>query len=312
MGFGLQYDVGRDEIGLALTLSWLPPNRSSGRPELTPNITRELLSVIEGAVTSQSKGRRAPRLRWYDAIVRQVGSSQPPQVTIVVKREDGNIDESLGDVVLGLVERAIGQEKLIIECPSEATGHVGTSIARVASAALTLPRVVPREIPRAHVLRLGRLGSGVEAVVWRAQVLDRTRQTPPMQVALKEPREGSGVMRDDIEREAAMMALLQHDNVIRLVGVVTIPRSMPAVVIVEYCELGAVDEHLRKQPGAAPMVLRLSFCADIAAGLGYLASRRMVHRDVAARNVSTCLPLCSGMLWTPASTYIRLPCSIDV
>jgi hypothetical protein len=34
------------------------------------------------------------------------------------------------------------------------------------------------------------------------------------------------------------------------------------------------------------MVLRLSFCHDIAIGLNYIASRRVVHRDMAARNVS--------------------------
>ena len=83
-----------------------------------------------------------------------------------------------------------------------------------------------------------------------------------------------------------MMALLTHGNVVKLFGVVTIPHQMPIVILIEYCEEGAVDEYLRERSGSTSMGLRLSFCADIAAGLGYLASRRVVHRDVAARNVS--------------------------
>ena len=146
--------------------------------------------------------------------------------------------------------------------------------------------MVPREIDRQQVLRLGELGNGSEAVVWRAQVVDKTRRHPPFPVALKEPRQGGGVTRDDIELEAAMMALLDHSNVVKLVGVVTMPREMPAVLIIEFCEGGALDEYLKQRPGMTTMVLRLSFCADVASGLGYLASRRVVHRDVAARNVS--------------------------
>jgi serine/threonine protein kinase len=33
--------------------------------------------------------------------------------------------------------------------------------------------------------------------------------------------------------------------------------------------------------------LLLSYCHDVANGLHYLSSRKMVHRDIAARNVST-------------------------
>ena len=279
VGFGLQYNVGRDEIGLVLTLSWLPIDHLSARPELTPEITSGLLSAIEQVVTSQ--GRPAPSWRWHTAKVRKV-STEPLLVTVVAKQSNANTDSSVcGDSVLSLVMQGIASDKMRVEL------HDDVNFVRVTSGALLLPRVEPREIPRTHVLRLGQLGSGSEAVVWRAQIQNRAGRAPPFQVALKEPRQGSAVMRDDIEREAAMMALLTHGNVVKLFGVVTIPRQMPTVILVEYCENGAVDEHLRQRPGTTSMELRLSLCADIAAGLGYLASRRVVHRDVAARNVST-------------------------
>lgn len=54
---------------------------------------------------------------------------------------------------------------------------------------------------------------------------------------------------------------------------------------------GSVDRYLREAHGSdtvvVSMTLRLSFCADVAAGLGYCANRRLVHRDVAARNVGS-------------------------
>lgn len=109
-------------------------------------------------------------------------------------------------------------------------GFNGTIL--VTSVSLMLPRLVPREIDLQQVVRLGMLGSGAEAVVWRAQVKDRAGSLP-LTVALKEPRQGSGVTRDDIEREAAIMVLLDHSNVVKLVGVITHPREMPAVLLME-------------------------------------------------------------------------------
>lgn len=279
-GFGTQYDVGPDEIGLALTLLWLPTNYLSGRAELTPEVINGLLSTMERATASKVKHstHRSPHLAWKTAKVWLV-ATDPLEAAVVVKLPDGDTDPKISDVVLGLVQRAIQSDAVQFKCVDGAT-------VRVTTAALMLPQVVPREIDRELVIRLGELGSGSESVVWRAQVADKARRHPPFPVALKEPRQGGGVTRDDIELEAAMMALLDHSNVVRLVGVVTMPREMPAVLIIEFCEYGALDEYLRQRPGTASMVLRLSFCADVASGLGYLASRRVVHRDVAARNVS--------------------------
>lgn len=80
----------------------------------------------------------------------------------------------------------------------------------------------------------------------------------------------------------------EHPNVLALVGVVTIPRGMPVLLLLVYCESGALDSYLRdaiEQGNITPAVLRLSWIADIADGLRYLASVRIVHRDVAARNI---------------------------
>jgi serine/threonine protein kinase len=48
--------------------------------------------------------------------------------------------------------------------------------------------------------------------------------------------------------------------------------------------LGQVSD---SDPIALDTSMLLSYCHDVATGLHYLSSRNMVHRDIAARNVST-------------------------
>eukprot|EP00035_Acanthoeca_spectabilis_P002076 m.84916 g.84916 ORF g.84916 m.84916 type:complete len:332 (-) comp11334_c1_seq1:49-1044(-) len=61
---------------------------------------------------------------------------------------------------------------------------------------------------------------------------------------------------------------------------------MPALLLLTYCEHGDL---LRFVTDAKATELNtsmlLTFCADVAAGMSYLSSRRIVHRDIAARNV---------------------------
>ena len=93
--------------------------------------------------------------------------------------------------------------------------------------------------------------------------------------------------RDALLREAALVALLQHEHVVGLIGVVTVPRRMPPLLLLTYCEHGELLNFVRQvSPDEVDASMLLTFCADVAAGLSYLSSRRIIHRDVAARNVS--------------------------
>jgi non-specific protein-tyrosine kinase len=51
----------------------------------------------------------------------------------------------------------------------------------------------------------------------------------------------------------------------------------------ELCQGGSLDVVLKKMP-ALPLKEKLQICLDVARGLEYLHSRRIIHRDVAARN----------------------------
>lgn len=239
------------------------------------------------------------------------------------------------------------------------------------------------------MVRIEALGSGVAGEVFKATVTEpklnipkcKFLQSPPApvtwfnlivdcacldiiadNVAVKLVKEGMAA-REDLLGEAALMALLDDTNIVRLVGVVTVPRDMvrsppsqtpfsnlhrlnsvltaylsflfqyvasqspprsthpfvvaeplslkltltlfvglslirllintacrlclqPALLLMEYCENGSVLEFVDGQDfESLTTMTRLSFCHDAARGLEYLEARKVVHRDVAARNL---------------------------
>lgn len=61
---------------------------------------------------------------------------------------------------------------------------------------------------------------------------------------------------------------------------------MPALLVLEYCEHGTLLDHVRNSEyDTLDTSMMLTYCHDVACGMHYLSSRRIVHRDVAARNV---------------------------
>ncbi|XP_065899814.1 ephrin type-A receptor 4a-like [Dysidea avara] len=90
-------------------------------------------------------------------------------------------------------------------------------------------------------------------------------------------------------QEAAIMCQFDHDNVIKLYGVVT---EAPVMIALEYMSRGDLRNFLyimrpSSQETLHPKLslLLLKFCQEIAAGMAYLAGKQFVHRDLAARNV---------------------------
>ena len=87
-------------------------------------------------------------------------------------------------------------------------------------------------------------------------------------------------------REAALGALLEHRNVLATVGVVTRPRDVPALLLLSFCPEGTLEALAATATATSVTVAeRLTYCAQTLQGLQYIASIRIVHRDVAARNV---------------------------
>lgn len=139
----------------------------------------------------------------------------------------------------------------------------------------------PRELPRSNLTILEELGKGAFGAVYKG--LLEIRPHPAYLVAVKSLHESlsDGGSRRELLEEAAVMAQLDHKNIVKLVGVVTVGK--PIYVVIEFCEHGSLKAYLE---GNDPTLhQQLHFCLDSAQGLEHIHSVGFVHRDVAARNV---------------------------
>jgi hypothetical protein len=126
------------------------------------------------------------------------------------------------------------------------------------------------------------LGQGAFGVVRRAEWRGRT-------VAVKQIKKstiGDDKAVADFEEEIGRMAALpMHENVVRLFGVVELANGDVGAVV-EYCAQGALVEALygEKARDLSPDEL-LQIAYDAACGVMHLHANKIVHRDIAARNV---------------------------
>lgn len=147
------------------------------------------------------------------------------------------------------------------------------------------------ELPRSSVRLLTPLGSGNFGQVLLGEW--STYEGRVIQVAVKTVKTGSmEVEKKKLLQEAAIMGQFAHDNVVRLIGIVTV--GEPLMVLLEYMPKGDLCSFLHKinprknkavvvPPDMLSQFIR--FSKDIASGMRYLSKRGFVHRDLAARNI---------------------------
>jgi len=198
----------------------------------------------------------------------------PPYALITIARAGSQRSGAVEDLVAVLSARASTGKFCIRD---------GVTAVDVAVA---VSKRVPAEIDRRRITRITVVGQGHFGEVAKSTIAPNGHHTVSQVVASKCLLATTPESRNALLREAALMALLEHSNLVQLVGVVTVPRSMPPLLLMEYCEHGNLLEVVRLgEEEDLDVSLLLTFCHDVACGLHYMGSRRIVHRDVSARNV---------------------------
>lgn len=138
----------------------------------------------------------------------------------------------------------------------------------------------------ANLKLLNVIGHGSSGVVHRG-ILYRWGGVAEQTVAAKKISkvncEGSNNL-EDFMAEFEIMKDLKHENVIRTIGITYSEEHM--ILITEYVPLGSLLAFIRNCHHEDLQSLPLSkYAADIAKGMEYLESKKIVHRDLALRNI---------------------------
>lgn len=144
-----------------------------------------------------------------------------------------------------------------------------------------------RQIHRRHLRAVKPIGSGQFGQVYLAmQTVEKGSSSIEIKRAVKTLKgEVTEAARDEFVHEAEIMLKINHKNCVELIGVAC--QQRPWLMALEFLEYGDL---LLVVKGCAQYKIEMTPAEQLyiswqpACGLAYLASRRLIHMDIAARN----------------------------
>ena len=261
LGLAATTNIGISEFGITLVFAETPG-------EVTVQFKAELDMMLRKAVPQIRQV--LPRAK----ITAPTGGTSSKQVLVVMQKVKAAA--SIAETVVEQLLRKAGKSRLAVGRRT------------VVDAMVAVPQRVPREIPRSVLTRIQVLGQGAFGVVHQYQLEEKGSAMSYFVAAksIKASAAGAEEARSDLMREATLGALLAHRNVVATIGICTAPRDVPALLLLAFCLEGNLEALCQTAtPESMTVSERLTFCAQVLQGLRYISTRRIVHRDVAARNV---------------------------
>uniref|UniRef100_A0ABK0L3K4 Receptor tyrosine kinase-like orphan receptor 2 n=1 Tax=Rattus norvegicus TaxID=10116 RepID=A0ABK0L3K4_RAT len=156
-----------------------------------------------------------------------------------------------------------------------------------------------KEISLSTVRFMEELGEDRFGKVYKGHLFGPAPGEPTQVVAIKTLKDkAEGPLREEFRQEAMLRARLQHPNIVCLLGVVT--KDQPLSMVFSYCchgdlheflvmrsphsDVGSTDDDRTVKSALEPPDF-VHVVAQIAAGMEFLSSHHVVHKDLATRNV---------------------------
>ncbi|XP_067844587.1 protein-tyrosine kinase 2-beta isoform X2 [Heptranchias perlo] len=157
------------------------------------------------------------------------------------------------------------------------------------------------EISRDNVV-LGRiLGEGFFGQVYEG--IYKTAKGKQIAVAVKTCKSGSTFeVKEKFLVEGTIMRPLDHQHVVKLIGMI---EEEPAWLIMELYPYGELESYLVTNKNNLEVLTLVNYSWQISKALAYLEGVKVVHRDIAVRNVLVAAPNCVKLCDFGLSRYIE-------
>jgi len=135
-----------------------------------------------------------------------------------------------------------------------------------------------------------KLGEGQFGEVWKAllkfQRDGSIKRCPVAVKKLKSDDQDPLGINEEFKNEVKQMSSLNNDYIVKLIGVCVDSGDLnDPLIITEWMPHGSLDQFIVRHRGTIVEEILLTFAIQIAKGMEFLQSCRIVHRDLATRNV---------------------------